>query len=359
MCTLYQYFFLLFSLFAFSSSVVAQPKSKLRVGVVLPLTGVGAEYALAYRNGMKLAFEDDPTIDSRVAIVTEDHQYDAKQTLSAVRKLDGADNIDLMYVWGFTPSDVIAPVSSSIKVPLLIASINPVALGQKNIVNIESSLSRLMTPLVTYVSQKQYPRVAFVAAQLGALAQGAELVKAKLPQSSVVSTDILELDTKDFRSIITRLRGKDVKAVGLFLAPEQMRLFIEQARGLRYQPDYFGGNTFNEPNVARLFDKVDNGPVFVDSFLESAFALRYEQTFKSSAHVAEAARGYFLIGLLDHVAKSARTHEPESILTSIRSYPAGKGPAGDYHIVDDPSFGCHVAFEPVLNYIRQGKVLVK
>jgi ABC-type branched-subunit amino acid transport system substrate-binding protein len=328
----------------------------LHLGMALPLTGAVAEYAEAYRHGVELGLSDHPTAKQRLRIVFEDHQYDAKQSLSAVRKLNMDPDIRLIFVWGFTPSDAVAPIAPGIQKPLLLASINPVSKDRPNILNVESSLETLVTPLKEYLQHRSYKPIAIIAAQLGALVQCSEILKAALPPETILSSDIVSADVVDFRSIIARLKGKNIEGVALLVGPDQARIFVQQSRELGFEPDYFGGNTLNAEPFLRLFGQTEQTPVFFDSYLDPAFRSRYLETFKRDSHITEAARGYLLVTLLQHVLRVAKSFTAADLMQTLKTLPAGTGPAGHYRITEDADFGLHVALQPALYRIKHGNV---
>ncbi len=84
-------FFLLLSV----SASLAFADSPLRVGVALPLTGVGAPYGEAFRNGMLRGLEGQ---ESGIELIFEDHHYDSKSAIAGVRKFATVDAVDLIFV---------------------------------------------------------------------------------------------------------------------------------------------------------------------------------------------------------------------------------------------------------------------
>lgn len=336
----------------FQYPLKAEEKQTLQLGIALPLTGVAADYGVAYRNGFELGLADNPKLKDRLDIHMEDHRFDSKVALSTVRKFDSINKVNLIYVWGFTPSDVVAPIASSLHSPLLLASINPVSKGQKSILNIESSLENLAAPLSDHLRKTPYKRVAIVATQLGALVQSGEILKSAIPAEHLVSNDIFLPEVTDFSSLIARLKNKEVDTVILLLSPEQGEMFVKQGREIGYEPMYLGGNTFNSASFIKLFKDSSKHPLYVDSFLDPEFQSRYESKFKNSSHVTEAARGYFLTILLNHIVKESKTFKAEAIMDVIRTMPPGTSPAGKYKIVDDATFGLHVNFESSLYEIK-------
>ena len=99
---------LLHGLLCFINAAYAEP---IKVGMTLQLTGKLGGYGAAFRNGVELFQEEDAESQKQVTFIFDDSQYDGTKIASAVRKLASVDKVDLLYVWGVTPSQVAAPIA--------------------------------------------------------------------------------------------------------------------------------------------------------------------------------------------------------------------------------------------------------
>jgi len=89
------------------------------VGVNLPLTGEVAEFGVAVKNGIQLAVKEYPSEFGGIKFIFEDNRYDSKTSVTAFNKLKDLNKVDLVFVWGDTPSLAIAPVAEKRKTPLV------------------------------------------------------------------------------------------------------------------------------------------------------------------------------------------------------------------------------------------------
>ncbi|MBX7138796.1 MAG: ABC transporter substrate-binding protein [Oligoflexia bacterium] len=345
---------ILIFLWAFHNPACAE--TALRVGLALPLSGVGAPYGRAYYNGLMFELSQKP---GAVELVIEDHQYDNKSSLAAVRKLTQIDKVSMVVVWGYGPSDAVAPIVPKHGAPFMLGSLNPVGKERPEILNLSAPLKVTLAPLVEYLKGRERRKISIIAAQIGAMDQSAQVLEAALAADRPTLERVMP-DQLDFRSLIARLKAAEVNSLGLFLTPAQIKSFVQQAQSLQFIPEYFGMDTFNDAVVLDLFSDQGNGPIFVDAFSDPIFMERYKERFRDVSHAVEAARGALLGQLLLHISAHGRNSmgifANAGILQALSAFPSGRGPAGAYEIVEDPNFGTYLAVRQVLYQISNGKV---
>src|SRR5690606_14413474 len=120
-------------LFSFTFCVTALAEETLfKVGVILPLSGPWAEFGEAQKSGFELARMSAPDNFRNIRFIYEDGEHQGHQTIAAYRKLRNRDNVNIVFVWGVMPADVIAPLAEREGVPLLVsAQVVDVAKGRK------------------------------------------------------------------------------------------------------------------------------------------------------------------------------------------------------------------------------------
>jgi ABC-type branched-subunit amino acid transport system substrate-binding protein len=133
---------ILHGLLCFINVAYAEP---IKVGMTLPLTGKLGGYGAAFRNGVALFQEEDVQSQKQVTFIFDDSQYDGTKVASAVRKLAAVDKVDLLYVWGVTPSQVAAPIAQQSGVPLLAMTTDPVSKGRPGVASLQLTLETLQS----------------------------------------------------------------------------------------------------------------------------------------------------------------------------------------------------------------------
>ncbi len=104
------------------TDVFAEPHT--RIGVVVPLSGVAAEFGVSMRNGISLAVEDNQEKMNGCQFIYEDSEYNSAKTATIFHRL-AESGIDLVYAFGGPMSEIIAPLAEVKRVPFINDSINP------------------------------------------------------------------------------------------------------------------------------------------------------------------------------------------------------------------------------------------
>jgi ABC-type branched-subunit amino acid transport system substrate-binding protein len=335
------------------------PQERLRVGLALPLTGPAGGYGTAYRRGIELAASDLPDSARRLEIVFEDHRYDMKSAVSSARKLAAADKVHLLAAWGYAPSDTLAPLSRELTLPLLLNSVNPVARGRPTVFNLSPPSRSKLIPLVEHLKKTNAARVVIVGSQVGTLEQWINELQDLLPaEIRVVGKHSLLADTMDFGALVSRVKLERPDAIVLFLLAGQARAFILRARELQLNAPIVGTDTLNDELVTQLFRDRDDGPVFVDFYLDPAFLARLKESRLPLSHVTEIAQGYLFFTLLSHLAAAVPApFTSQALLEAMHGFPHGEGPAGPYETVFSADFGWHLSTPSRLNRIVRGEVV--
>ena len=355
-----QIFYLALSLCAFFYLWVGQASAQIKVGVSMPLTGVAVDWGLAYKKGIELALQDHAADAEKLELVYDDNQYDNKTSVSSARKLVNVDKVNLLLVWGFNPSDVIAPLSKELSVPLLLSSINPVGKGRDNVINLSDPLRSLMSPLVDALVAKQVKNVSFLSTPIGALEQSVAILKELLPENiEVRSTYSVPTDTQDFRTLITKLKKDSPAALFSLLLPIQNKAFVEQAQALDYKVPMYGGNTWDDAISLKVLADFKQDVTYVDRYADPQFIERLRGINFPIAHGVEAAHGYFIGELLVKMATELKPpYTPQSLINFIESSANNSGgPAGAYRFSRDADFGTNLVFPKTLKVYQHGKLV--
>ncbi len=109
----------IFLAFIFLLGCSSPPKEEIRIGVILPLTGNAAQYGVAMKNGIDLAYTES-THKSNIRLIYEDDRGEPKIGVNAVTKLISNDNINILI--GGAMSSVAAsiiPIASKHKIVVL------------------------------------------------------------------------------------------------------------------------------------------------------------------------------------------------------------------------------------------------
>jgi len=97
-------------------------KDVVKIGAILPLSGVYAEHGDLALKAILLAAEDfNKNSSFNVKIVSEDSKYTAKDSINAYRKLRSA-GVDLIWIWGSeAPMLAVEPIAAEENIPLYVS----------------------------------------------------------------------------------------------------------------------------------------------------------------------------------------------------------------------------------------------
>lgn len=151
-------------------SMSAQAADPLKVGVLLPMTGVFAAIGTEQFNGMQIAVEEANGMvsDRKINLIVEDTEAKPDVGLSKVRKLVLSERVDVLT--GVVSSAValaVAPFASSQKVPLVIsnASANSIT-GDKCdrfVLRVAPSSAQVARPMGVYLAKTGMKNIFIVA----------------------------------------------------------------------------------------------------------------------------------------------------------------------------------------------------
>ncbi len=290
---------LLASLFAFASLVSAEP---LKVGVALPLTGMAATYGKALQQGIELYLEDHPENRSSLQFIYEDHAYDGAKTVTAVRKLNSVDHVSHILVWGITPSGVAAPLAGPKMAPMLLVTSEDLAKGKPQLAVLRLMLGDLITQMVDTVQKEKFQHPAFVGTNLGAVLDCQRMLKEA--GIKFAHEEIVPGDSTDFRSLISKLKAKQVDGMILAVNPEQMVPFARQSADQKFRSHVLSGDLLaNDQTRAQVKELL--GPVtYYYGATTTDFKNAYGKRYGDTSNLFEAATGYVFAQLSELLIKS-------------------------------------------------------
>jgi len=222
----------------------AQAWANSKVGLILPFSGPVAEYGVAFRNGIELAGRDHPELFDGIEWIYEDSKYESALAVSAYRKLNSADKVNLTYVFGGPMSEALAPLAESERRPLLVSINEPkVAKGRKFVIRFSNPADDYGKLLVEWFRSRGIKRAAVVKVEnqyINCMLDG--LTRALPADLKVEVISAFQPGEMDFRSVVSRLKNNSSDAVGVYLLPGQISAFYKQAAQQSLKSSFFGAD---------------------------------------------------------------------------------------------------------------------
>jgi len=223
----------------FSSAIYAEDKNTIKVGTLLPYSGVYTILGEEITNAMELAFkeENNEVLGKTIEIIRGDTEVKPNIALQKGRKLISSDKVDIL----------VGPVSSSValairdlvvqtKTPLIIPNAGANVLTRekcsKYITRISFSNYQVNAPMGTWLAKSGIKSAFLLAPDYAA---GKEQMTAFREKFEAAGGKILGEEytpfrkTKDFGPYLARIKGSGADAVYVFYAGGEAINFIKQA----------------------------------------------------------------------------------------------------------------------------------
>lgn len=307
----------------FSLSILVQnaESAPFRVGVVLPLSGDMKEYGTAALRGIEMARKDLQDRLGNVEFEYEDGRYDPASATRATQFLLSQGPLDTLFIWGDYPAEALVPLAEKQGIPTFVGTItSDLVKGSNYSVRFISSADDFTAPLYQYMNQKGLKKVAIVFTQDPYCVKLTNSIRRNISAENLVDVEEVDMEETDFRSIISRMRRTNPDVVAVYLMPGQTGTFFRQAKGLQFEPVFFGGDTFESETEIKGAEGAMEGAIYSDNIVLPGFKTRYIEEFKNDSQITYAANGYAFVELIAGTLarKSAPVAAPD-IMSVYRS----------------------------------------
>lgn len=331
-------------------AVQATAADKLKVGAVFPMSGPHSTYGEESLYGLEMAMEDlkksDPVLAAKIEIVKEDEKSNPIDAATAVKKILNVDKVDIVF-GSVASSNTLAMTAAVLeaKKPLVTpASTNPEVTKKGEsifrtcfidpfqgavLANFAISNLNKKTAAILLDHKSDYSK---------GLAQYFEEAF-KAGGGTIVATESYEAGKKDFKTQLTKIRGKkpDVLLVPGYY--QEAGLIMKQAKQMGFKVTMLGGDGWDSPT---LFDLAGADAV-KDHYFSShfapddtdpavqAFVKSYTAKYKK-APGAMAALGYDGILVIADAYKRAGSAEAGKLVQALSATSGFKGITGVINI---------------------------
>jgi ABC-type branched-subunit amino acid transport system substrate-binding protein len=231
---------------------------------------------------------------------------------SAVRKLAAVDKVDLLYVWGVTPSQVAAPIAQQSGVPLLAMTTDPVSKDRPKVASLQLTLETLQSAISHFVSDHNFKTTGIIVSDFGATTRLSEMLKPHMP--GLAYYEVVPTDSLDFRTLATRVRSKPVDAIILMVLPEQTLPLARQLAAQKVRAHVIGGDMLADEHLREELTAFMGEASYVYGEVDADFRKRYQARFGDTSHVYEAAAGYSAAFMVAEVARRSLSSKHAEIL---------------------------------------------
>lgn len=333
------------------TSFAALADQRLRVGLILPLSGEASSWGRTFQSAFEMGLEElSPAERARLQIFTEDDQLQPKNAVSAFHKLLAQHDIDVVVNLSSGTGNALASLTEQRKIVLVaIASDAAIVRGRTHAFNFWVTPEEEARVLVDEARRQNYKRIV----RVGTIHDGVSAVNKAFDQFNAGKITIaldeeFPSDVRDFRTTLGKIRAlKDIDGIMIVLFPGQMSAFAKQARQAGIRSTFFGWEIFEDINEIKAAQGALEGAWYVNAadargdFMQRFRAKHPELSLLGSAN------GYDLAKLL----ASAAGREPsvEGVRTFLAELKDFSGVIGTYSSTGDGRFSLPAAVKQVRN----------
>ncbi len=331
------------------------PNKEFRVGLILSMTGHAAEYGEAMNSAILLARREHSDKFSRIRFFLEDSRNEARTAVSAFQKLENADKVHLVYVWGVAPCAAIHPIAEARKVPTVLQCYDrESSAGKRYIVRFMNDAESYMTKLAEELRRRGKKHTGVVLGETPYLEEMYDGFKHALiaPQEHVL-LGRYHANESDFRMSVSRARTADFDSIAVFLAVGQVAQFLRQAREQRILAPFYGTVSFENRREIEASLGGMEGAMFVGNAVKPDFAERFRKHFGAESQLSFAAMAYEFTVLVGELFGEADPLTKEEIITRFVDVPPRDGRAVKrYRFVESPEQGKYFDFPLTLKRVK-------
>lgn len=339
----------------------AYSQSKLKVGLILSLSGTWEEYGEAQKNAIELARKDFSRQLSNVEFIYEDCQYGGKSAASAFNKLRTVDNVDIMFVWGVEPSQAVAPLAKRYKIPLFASTVDPnTSKDNDYVIRTFNNIEDYSRKFMEYARTKNYKNIGLVQVELSYfdLLRDALIKFSTKDQKVEVLESVIAGDT-GLRTIATKLTKENYDIFGLYLTHGQTLKFYRLMEALKIDIPVFGASPFMSETLIRDAGGRMEGSIFTHNYVTPEFKKRYKDAYKSDFQIPWAANAYDFVHIVADLygnleVKPSAEEIIQKVVTSVKKR---NGVGGGYTLIDSKEYGRYFEYPIIVYKIENGTYL--
>lgn len=333
-------------------------KPKLKIGVILPLSGPFADYGTATMNGMALA-RADTKIDSEVEFIFEDSQYDSKVALSAFQKLRSVDKVAMVFNFGTGTSQALAPVAESAQIPLVaMTSERALNIGKQYVFRFGCDAEDHSLLLLEYLRANKFKKVALLSEDVNFFQEVIRGIhRFATPDESFTDFASFTPNETDFKSVLLKLRKHNFDVLGVFISSSKIIPFFSQKEQLGIKTQVFGENTLDSRSDIKRVGSAIKGTVFPTYAYVESFSKRYIDQYNVDAQLPMAALGHDFVIMLSGVVTQPGDFESMSLVEKIRRSKSFIGASGEVKYIEAPGAGAIFAIPVMLQQVTETGVV--
>jgi branched-chain amino acid transport system substrate-binding protein len=241
----------------------------IKIGLIGPLTGDAASYGSDVINGAKIAVEEINSaggINGRqISLIAEDARCTGGDAVSAAQKLINIDKVDVI-AGGQCSGETLAaaPIAEAAQIVMMsaVSSSPDITNAGDFVFRVYPSDALKGAALSNYFDSKGYTKIAMISENTDFCIGIQKVVTESAAKSGgeVVFDELVEPGTKDYRSLITRLKDMDFD---VFLVNSQSDAtggaMVQQIREMGIEKEIVGTDTLDSISLGQIMSEAMEG----------------------------------------------------------------------------------------------------
>lgn len=311
---------------------------KIKIGYIVDETGPAASYTDVQKKGVAVALEDLARAGrSNVEVIYEDSKLEPKNAVNAANKLTAIDKVPVIFTLSSQETIAVMPVAEKAHTVVLAPLPSSPELSgiSKYFFRISPSDAFQGKELASLAVKRGYKKAAvlYVNDIYGKSLAEAFANSFKELGGNLAFWEGYAPNTRDFRTILTKISGVNPQVVFLPVYPDDAIPLIKQYRELKLNAAVFGSDTFSNPSIFKNIPNAVKGVLFAspaksDNEEFQRFSKAYQAKYDTLPDV-NAAAAYDAVMLIAHVTYGMKNITGDSIrdaLTNLRGYTGATGP---------------------------------
>lgn len=231
-----------------SVSCTTPQKQTWTIGAILPLTGNLAFLGGPEKDALQVAVSEINSAEGREAVrlIVEDSKGQAKEAVTAARKLIDIDKVDLSIVSTSAIANAVAPAFQQSNLPFVtMCSDGTISQKYNKGVNIYVNLASEQKAMSNYLVSQGVSSLSVIRVNAQVTEQGIKLLKDNAGgKLQIVNELTYDLGTTDFKNLVTKVKDDTSQALYFMGYGVEFPSLIKTVRELGIQKKLFGNYTF-------------------------------------------------------------------------------------------------------------------
>lgn len=245
----------------------------IKIGVIAPLTGDVAQYGVAVKEGVQLKVDEINAAGGingkKIELVIADSKGDVQESVNIFKKMVSQDKVNLVIGEVISSTSLaVAELAQSAKVPVITATGTNLDITKGKDFVFRTTFTDPFQGVATakYTKEKGITSVAVLTNTSSDYSVGlAEAFKAQAAKDGVaVIEEKYTKDDKDFKSVLTKIKGQNPQAIFIPDYYNTIGLIITQANELGIKAQYLGGDGWD--GIQENFGQAAEGAIFASQF---------------------------------------------------------------------------------------------